>query len=132
MNTPYFPHVAYQTPSIASRVLGAGMAFVFAAASVLSLPWLLGQRFSLRLGWLLGLPVLFFYPLFYVWVLFVALAALVIGFRVGSYDTMDMFNLIWGTGETSDVKVREMAESLRSTSILSAVGAVVLLGLRWW
>lgn len=106
------------------------MAFVFTALTVVSLPWFLAWKFPVRLGGLLGLPGLLFVPVFYVWVLVVAVLALRIGFKAGGHDMMAVLNVIWRTGDSCDPKVLDMAESLRNTVIFSALATFVLLSFR--
>lgn len=124
------PRTQDERPSLFSRLLGAVMAFVFGGLTVISLPWLLAWKFPVRLGLLLGLPSVLALPVFYLWALFVALAALHVGFKAGAYDMMAVLNAMWGTGDSYDRNVLAMAESLRNTIIISALGTFVLLCLR--
>lgn len=117
-------------PSLFSRVLGALVAFVFSGLTVVSLPWLLAWKFPIRLGLLVGIQWLPFVPIFYIWVLVVALFALHMGFKLGGIETLDVLNLLWKTGESHDPTVQAMAGSLRTTIIWSGIGTFVLLCLR--
>jgi hypothetical protein len=106
------------------------MASVFGGLTVISLPWLLAWKFPIRLGLMLGLPSLVFLPVFYVWVLIVALMACNIGYKAGAYDTMDILNILWKTGDSYDAKTLAMAGTLRTMMIISAIVTFILLCLR--
>jgi hypothetical protein len=114
-------------PSLVSRIIGALTALLFGALTVFFVPWLLAWKFPIRLGLAVMLPVvLLLRPFLYLWLAYVAVAALSIGYKAGTYDTVDMLNLIWKTGDSHDPRVHAMASALRQTIILSAIGTFLL------
>jgi hypothetical protein len=117
-------------PSVPSRVTGALAAFVFGALTIATLPWLRARKFPVAVGLAICLPlVIYFRPFCYFWIAYFACAACYLGFKAGVYGTMDIFNLLRKTGDSHDPKVITLAESLRRSVIISAVGALLVYAL---
>ena len=116
--------------SLIGRIVGAIMAFVLIGLTVIFIPWLLAWKSHIRLGLIHGHPSPAFITAFYIWALIVALAALYMGFKSGIYETMDILNILWKTGESYDPKVLAMAETLRNIMIISAIATFILFSLR--
>ena len=116
--------------SMIDRTVAAGVAFVLGALTVFTLPWLLARKFPVWMCFILGLSLLIFFKSFlWCWIVYFACAALYLGFKVGVYDTMDIFNITWRTGDSHDPRVIALAESLRQSMIISAVAAMLVVSL---
>jgi hypothetical protein len=115
-----------ESPSLAGRIIGAGMAFSFTILTVLAIPMYLSWKFPLRgrhlfpalSGWALNA--------FLLWVGLVATVAMIIGFVQGAWCVLDTFNLIWRTGESNDVEAIEAATQLRKLILISICMPVLI------
>lgn len=103
-----------ETPSTIERMFGAIMASVFTGVTVMAAPWILAWKFPIKFLIFFPLASVFVMPIFYIWILIVAIYALTAGFRYGFFGVLDIFNLIWRTGETNDRVLREAAEKYRA------------------
>lgn len=115
------------SPGLTGRILGALMAFVFSGLSVIYLPLLLFWKFPIYFGFSLGPPSIFFFPVLCMWGLVVAFSSLAIGFQAGVYETMEIFNVMWQTGESFDPEVHKKVILLKKITAVSAVVTMALL-----
>jgi hypothetical protein len=113
--------------SMTERILGALMAFILSGLSAICIPLLLFWKFPVSFGLSLGLASIFLFPGVCLWGSVVAVVSLRIGFNAGIYDTMDVFNVMWRTGENHDPKVHEKAVQIKKIIFLSAMVTLVFL-----
>ena len=113
-----------------NRILGALMAFVFSSLSVIFLPLMLFWKFPVYFGFSLGVPAIFLFSGICVWGAVVGGMSLVIGFRAGVYETMDIFNVMWRTGESYDLHVHAQVVQIKKIIFFSALASGMLLFLK--
>ncbi|AZP12512.1 hypothetical protein [Undibacterium parvum] len=102
-----------ETPSTIERIFGAVMASAFAGGTAIAAPWILAWKYPIKFFIFFPLTSVLVMPMFYVWILIVVIYALSAGFRYGFFGVLDIFNLIWRTGETNDRVLRDAAEKYR-------------------
>lgn len=111
-------------PSLWGRFIGAAMAMVFAMLTSVAIPWFLAWKFPVKLGLLFPMLKVFAFYGFYFWIALVGIFAMTIGYLYGGEAILDVFNLVWKTGETNDKEAKEAAEMMRliipATMIVSA------------
>lgn len=114
------------TPSLLGRIIGAVMAFAFMMFTVLAIPILLAWKFPIRgskvASILAGWPT----TVFLLFVGLVAMFALIIGFVHGVYGILDVFNLIWETGESHDKDAAASADILKKLIFAAMCVPIVL------
>ncbi|MFZ6751312.1 hypothetical protein [Undibacterium sp. Ren11W] len=103
-----------ETPSTIERMFGAIVASVFAGITAMAAPWILAWKFPIKFLLFFPLTGVLVMPMFYAWILLVAIYAFTAGFRYGFFGVLDIFNLIWRTGETNDRVLRDAAEKYRA------------------
>jgi hypothetical protein len=123
-------HTKNENLSLTERCAGAVLASVFACGTTIAIPWMLALKFPGK--FMIAFPLLkvFASLVFYLWVSFVGAAALLIGFVYGGYAVLDIFNLIWRSGESHDPELIEAAQNLRIFIPMTIVITFVLLVLR--
>jgi hypothetical protein len=120
-------YIVDDSPSLTGRFVAAVMAFVFAAVTVIAIPWFLAWEFPIKYRFIIPMPRVFGLYGFYCWVFGVSLAALVLGFKSGFTKTLELFNLIWGTGESADLQLIKLARELRSIFPLTGFVSFILI-----
>ena len=116
MATP--PHLPNANFSFAERVSGGLIALVSGALTTFFLPWLLFWKYPIYLGILFGISRFYLMPIFYLWILIIALLSFQAGFTLGFYRVLDVFNILWRTGETYEPQLVEHAYRLRRNAII--------------
>lgn len=108
------PRTIDDAPSFAGRIVGGLLAFLFAGTTAIAAPWILAWKFLLISAF--AVPVLRIFALYglYLWVTIIAFAAMIIGYLYGLIRTLELFNLIWGTGESADTELIQVAREMRT------------------
>jgi hypothetical protein len=113
--------------SMVERMLGALMAFILTGLTAICIPLFLFWKFPVSFGLSLGLTSIFLFPSICIWGSVAGLVSLRIGYDAGLYDTMDVFNVMWRTGENHDPTVHENAIQLKKLIFLSGIVSMALL-----
>jgi hypothetical protein len=90
--------------SLADRVAGALIAFVFVGVTIILVPIAIG--WYVRPRWVYHASGLYS-KAFFVWLIALSVAAAVWGARLGSLRTVEMLGHLWGTGMPKDSRLTE-------------------------
>ncbi|MEW5757438.1 MAG: hypothetical protein AB1810_14170 [Pseudomonadota bacterium] len=114
-------------PSALSRIIGGIIASTFGMLTVFLLPLMLSWEFPFKMWFLMRINSVYTLPIFYGWILVIGSAALYIGYKLGAAETMDVLNIIWGTGESNDPRIQKLARSLRKAVLIAGLSTYVIL-----
>jgi hypothetical protein len=117
--------VADETPSLTSRFIGALMALTFGVITILAIPYMLAWKFPVVAFFLTDNIRAYASLGFYLWALGIGVLAMHTGFRLGGIGVLDLFNQIWGTGETTDRSIIELGHRGRTLIPITAVVSFV-------
>lgn len=120
-------YVVDDSPSLIGRITAAVVAFLFAALTTVAVPWYLAWKFPIKFFYLIPMVGVFALHGFYCWAFLIAVAALAIGFIYGFSDTLEIFNLMWGTGESTDPELIKAAQDFRIFIPLTGLVSFLLL-----
>lgn len=121
------PAVSAEIPTLLGRVTGALMAFAFFILTTFAVPILFAWKFPLRHRALLSPLDGWSLRFFLLWVVLVALFALIIGFVHGAWGTLEMFNLVWRTGDSWDQDMIDSAAQIRKLILITVCVPLVFM-----
>jgi hypothetical protein len=117
-------------PTIWQRIVGALFCAFFGAIMVMALPLIVVWYFPVKAYF--GRHVLdhqFVGTAFVVWACVIVIYAAYQGFRWGIFSATDIFNQLWGTGETNDPLIRDAAAKVSYQAILVAIASLAIAAL---
>lgn len=116
-----------ETPSLAGRLVGAVLASSFTVLTVLVIPLLLSWKFPLKGRYLFPVLTGWGLNMFLFWLGLVAIVAMIVGFVHGFWGVLDIFNLVWRTGESYEPETMDAAMFFRKLILVSVCVPIVII-----